>query len=55
MYPDRFGPQGVKEAAEAELAGHYARIDGHLAGQEGPAASGSSARNARSPTSSSSW
>lgn len=33
FYPDRYGTEGVKEAADAELAGHHARIDGHLAGR----------------------
>ena len=35
FYPDRYGIDGVKEAADAELAGHYDLIDAHLAGQEG--------------------
>jgi glutathione S-transferase len=34
MYPDRYGAEGVKEAAEAELHGHYALIDSHLADRE---------------------
>jgi glutathione S-transferase len=34
MYPDRFGRDGVKDTAEAELHGHYALIDGHLADRE---------------------
>lgn len=34
FYPDRYGAGGVKEAAEAELHGHYDRIDGQLAGRE---------------------
>ena len=31
FYPDRYGTAGVKEAADAELAGHYDRLDAHLA------------------------
>jgi len=34
FYPDRYGNEGVKEAAEAELHEHHDRIDGHLAGRE---------------------
>ncbi len=34
FYPERYGGEGVKEAADAELAGHYDRIDAHLAGRE---------------------
>ena len=34
FYPERYGGQGVKDAADAELAGHYDRIDAHLAGRE---------------------
>ncbi|MBA3348755.1 MAG: glutathione S-transferase family protein [Actinobacteria bacterium] len=34
FYPDRYGTEGVKEAADAELAGHYDLIDAHLAGRE---------------------
>jgi glutathione S-transferase len=35
FYPERYGGEGVKDVADAELAGHYDRIDAHLAGQEG--------------------
>ena len=34
FYPHRYGTEGVKEAADAELHEHYDRIDGHLAGRE---------------------
>jgi len=34
MYPHRYGQEGVKETAEAELREHYALIDGHLADRE---------------------
>ena len=34
FYPHRYGKQGVKEAADAALAGHYDRIAAHLAGRE---------------------
>ena len=34
FYPERYGGEGVKDAADAELAGHYDRIDAHLAGRE---------------------
>jgi len=34
MYPDRFGPEGVGERAEAELHEHYALIDRHLADRD---------------------
>lgn len=34
FYPDRYGTEGVQEAAEAELAAHYDLIDRHLAGRE---------------------
>ena len=34
FYPHRFGTEGVKEAADAELHEHYDRIDGVLAGRE---------------------
>jgi glutathione S-transferase len=34
FYPHRYGAEGVKEAAEAELYEHHALIDGHLAGRE---------------------
>ena len=34
FYPDRYGTEGVKEAGDAELAGHYDRIDTHLAGRK---------------------
>jgi glutathione S-transferase len=34
FYPDRYGTEGVQEAAEAELYQHHALIDGHLAGRE---------------------
>ena len=33
FYPERYGGEGVKDAADAELAGHYDRIDAHLAGR----------------------
>lgn len=34
FYPHRYGTEGVKEAADAELHEHYDLIDGHLAGRE---------------------
>jgi glutathione S-transferase len=34
FYPERYGTQGVKEAADAELAGHYDLLDAHLDGRE---------------------
>ncbi len=34
FYPDRYGTAGVKEAADAELSGHYDHVDAHLAGRE---------------------
>ena len=34
LYPHRYGSEGVKETAEAELHGHYAMIDAHLADRE---------------------
>ena len=34
FYPHRYGTEGVKEAADAELHEHYDRIDGQLAGRE---------------------
>ena len=34
FYPDRYGTEGVKEAADAELAAHYDLLDAHLAGRE---------------------
>ena len=34
FYPDRFGTEGVKEIADAELAAHYDLIDAHLDGRE---------------------
>ena len=34
FYPERYGTAGVKEAADAELAGHYDLIDRHLEGRE---------------------
>ena len=34
FYPHRYGSEGVKEAADAELAGHYDLLDTHLAGRE---------------------
>ena len=34
FYPDRYGTEGVKEAADAELYEHHGLIDGHLAGRE---------------------
>ena len=33
FYPERYGREGVKEAADAELAGHYDLLDAHLAGR----------------------
>ena len=34
FYPHRYGTEGVKEAADAELYEHHALIDGHLADRE---------------------
>ena len=34
FYPHRYGTEGVKEAADAELAAHYDLIDAHLGGRE---------------------
>lgn len=34
FYPERYGRDGVKEAADAELAGHYDLLDAHLAGRK---------------------
>ena len=34
FYPHRYGAEGVKETADAELAAHYDLIDRHLAGRE---------------------
>ena len=34
FYPHRYGTEGVKELADAELASHHARIDTHLVGRE---------------------
>jgi glutathione S-transferase len=34
FYPDRFGPEGVKEVADRELGEFYDLIDGHLDGRE---------------------
>jgi len=34
FYPERYGTQGVKETADAELHGLFDRIDAHLAGRE---------------------
>ena len=34
FHPHRYGTEGVKEAADAELHEHYDRIDGHLAERE---------------------
>ena len=34
FYPHRYGGEGVKEAADAELAGHYDLIDRHLTGRD---------------------
>ena len=34
FYPERYGTEGVKEAADAELAGHYDLLDAHLEGRE---------------------
>ncbi len=34
FYPQRYGTEGVKEAADAELHEHYDRLDAHLAGRE---------------------
>ena len=45
FYPHRYGTEGVKEAADAELAGHYDQVDA-----TSPAGSGSSATTARSRT-----
>lgn len=33
FYPHRYGTEGVKELADAELHEHYDRIDAHLAGR----------------------
>ena len=34
FYPHRYGTEGVKELADAELHEHHARIDAHLAGRD---------------------
>jgi glutathione S-transferase len=34
FYPDRYGTEGVKEAADAELARHHELLHAHLAGRE---------------------
>jgi glutathione S-transferase len=34
FYPERYGTEGVKEAADTELAGHYDLLDAHLEGRE---------------------
>ena len=34
FYPDRYGTEGVQEAAEADLYEHHALIESHLAGRE---------------------
>ena len=34
FYPERYGTEGVQEAADAELAGHYELLDAHLADRE---------------------
>ena len=34
FYPERYGTEGVGEAAEAELQEHFDRIEGHLAGRD---------------------
>ena len=34
FYPERYGSDGVEEAANAELAGHFDRLDAHIAGRE---------------------
>ena len=34
FYPGRYGTEGVKEAADAELAGHYDLLDAHLDDRE---------------------
>jgi glutathione S-transferase len=34
FYPERYGRKGVKEAADADLAGHYDLIEEHLEGRE---------------------
>ena len=34
FYPERYGSEGVSEAAVTELHEHFDRIDGHLAGRE---------------------
>ena len=34
FYPERYGTEGVREAADAELAGHYDLLDDHLDGRD---------------------
>ena len=34
FYPDRYGTEGVQEAADANLYEYHSLIDGHLAGRE---------------------
>ena len=34
FYPQRYGSEGVKDAADAALARHYDQIDGHLSGRD---------------------
>ena len=34
FYPHRYGTEGVKELADAELHEHHARIDAHLTGRD---------------------
>jgi glutathione S-transferase len=34
FHPERYGVEGVQEAADAELAGHFDRIEEHLEGRE---------------------
>jgi glutathione S-transferase len=34
FYPHRYGTEGVQEAADAALAGHYDQIDAHLDGRD---------------------
>jgi glutathione S-transferase len=34
FYPERYGGEGVEAAANAELAGHFDRLDAHLADRE---------------------
>ncbi len=34
FYPERYGTDGVQEAADAELAGHFDLVEAHLDGRE---------------------